>query len=312
MSASSEPHSLNRTVVLHERMTGFPADAGLIAILESNGVAPDALLGHGGEAWVYALDHERVIRVLHEGGDADALRRRIELVEELRTDDLPFSLPEVLDMVETEGRAHTIERRLPGRSVLDLLAEVEGRERSALIEAHLDAAAALRLVALRPRSWFGDLLRKDGVRAETWTEYLSHRAQRSLRRAPADFAAIDADALADALPDCASTTFVHLDAFAGNMLAVGTTITAVIDIGPTSVVGDPLLDEVSAAVYLCSSEITPAASRGDHDVARSWLRNRSHDDLYEGGRRWLAAYWSWAVDDPLLQSWCRRVLLAPI
>jgi Phosphotransferase enzyme family len=271
-------------------VTDLPSDPGMAAVLESYGIGPDALLGGGGEACVHALDDERVIRVLHEGGDTEALRRRVELVDELRGDHLPFSLPEVLDIVDTEGRAHTIERRLPGRSVLALLAETEGRERSALIEAHLDAAVLLGRIALRPRPWFGDLLRDDQVRADTWPGYLRRRAQRSLDDAPDDFAAIDAADLADAMPDCVSPTFVHLDAFAGNVLAVGTTITAVINVGPTSVLGDPLLDEVSAVVYLCSSEITPSATAVDKDIARSWLRNRGHDELFDGTRRWLAAY----------------------
>jgi hypothetical protein len=270
-------------------VTDLPSDPGMAAVLESYGIGPDALLGGGGEACVHALDDERVIRVLHEGGDTEALRRRVELVDELRGDHLPFSLPEVLDMVDTEGR-----------------------ERSALIEAHLDAAALLGRIALRPRPWFGDLLRDDQVRADTWPGYLRRRARRSLDDAPDDFAAIDAAGLADAMPDCVSPTFVHLDAFAGNMLAVGTTITAVIGVGPTSVLGDPLLDEVSAVVYLCSSAITPAATAVDKDIARSWLRNRGHDELFDGTQRWLAAYWSWAVDDTLLHTWCRRVLLSSI
>ena len=35
---------------------GFPDDDGLTTVLREFAVAPDALLGHGGEAWVYALD----------------------------------------------------------------------------------------------------------------------------------------------------------------------------------------------------------------------------------------------------------------
>lgn len=45
----------------------FPADRGLAEVLVALGVRPQAFLGHGGEAWVYALDADRVVRVLHEG-----------------------------------------------------------------------------------------------------------------------------------------------------------------------------------------------------------------------------------------------------
>jgi aminoglycoside phosphotransferase (APT) family kinase protein len=110
--------------------------------------------------------------------------------------------------------------------------------------------------------------------------------------------------------ECTDAAFVHLDAFAGNMLTDGARITAVLDIGPSSAAGDRRLDPISAAVYLASPEITPTATPADVDVAMSWLRNARLDDWFEPGRRWLAGYWSAAIDDPRVLEWCRAVLLA--
>ena len=97
----------------------FPSDPGLVAVALRFGVAPTALLGHGGEAWVYALDDERVLRVLHDGGAKADLLRRMALVEELALSQPVYRLPEVLDVGEIEGRTYAIERRLPGRSMLE-------------------------------------------------------------------------------------------------------------------------------------------------------------------------------------------------
>jgi aminoglycoside phosphotransferase (APT) family kinase protein len=102
---------------------------------------------------------------------------------------------------------------------------------------------------------------------------------------------------------------VHLDAFAGNLLTDGRRITAVIDIGSTSVAGDRRLDPLSAVVYLVAPEITPGFGAGDVDVARSWLRAAGLQDWFDPARRWLAAFWSAAVDDPNVLGWCRGVLL---
>src|SRR5438445_7074186 len=55
-----------------QTMSAFPADEGLGHVLAAFGVGYDALLGHGGEAWAYALDDDRVIRVLRDGGGSDA------------------------------------------------------------------------------------------------------------------------------------------------------------------------------------------------------------------------------------------------
>lgn len=102
---------------------------------------------------------------------------------------------------------------------------------------------------------------------------------------------------------------MHLDAYVGNMLTDDDGITAVIDIGSTSVAGDRRLDPLSAVAYLASSQITPVARTTDIDVAMSWLRSAGLHELYEPARRWLAAFWSVAIDDPNVLAWCRSVLL---
>ena len=250
----------------------FPDDPGLVAVLRSFEVAPDAVLGHGGEAWVYALDDDRVLRVLHAGGTESDVRRRQALVDELARSSRAFALPHLIEVGELDGRVYAVEQRLPGRSVLDALRTSEGPARARLIEVHLDAAAALGDLHLEPRPGFGELIVDDAVSTPTWRAYLEQRAATNLARSTHDFGAIDAVALAAPFSEPARAAFVHLDAFAGNMLTDGSCITAVLDIGPTSVAGDRRFDPVSAAVYLASPDITPSANRRDVDVAMSWLR----------------------------------------
>jgi aminoglycoside phosphotransferase (APT) family kinase protein len=131
----------------------------------------------------------------------------------------------------------------------------------------------------------------------------------SLARSVPELTKVDATSIADQLPEPELRAFVHLDAWIGNMLTDGQTITAVIDIGPTSIAGDRRFDPVSAVVYLASPEISGPMSTGDVDVAMSWLRTAGLEDWFEPARRWLGAYWSFAMDDPAVIAWCRRVLL---
>jgi hypothetical protein len=192
---------------------------------------------------------------------------------------------------------------------MDVLRECEGGERSRLIEAHLDAADSLGDLQLPPRSRFGDLMGDDPVTTSTWRGYLETRARRNLARSTRELRSIDPVAIAESLPDTTTRAFVFLDAFAGNMLTDGKRITAVLDIGPTSVAGDRRLNSLVAAVYLDSPQITPVATRADVDVAMSWLRAARLDDWLAPTRQWLAAYWSFAIDDAATLAWCRSVLL---
>jgi aminoglycoside phosphotransferase (APT) family kinase protein len=287
----------------------FPVDPGVLTVVREWGLTADDLLGHGGEAWVYALGDDRVVRILHPGGRADDITRRQRLVAELRRARPSFALPEVFEVGESAGRVFAVERRLPGRSVLDELRSAAGDDRRHLVVAYLDAAAALGDLHLDGRPGFGDLIGDDPITTSTWPEYLVQRAAANLARSAADLRSIDPVTVTEGLPDADASCFVHLDAFPGNMLTDGTRITAVIDVGSTSVVGDRRFDPLSAAVYLASPEITPTATADDVDVAMTWLGAAGLDQWLDPARHWLAAFWSFAVDDLPLLRWCRRVLL---
>jgi aminoglycoside phosphotransferase (APT) family kinase protein len=187
------------------------------------------------------------------------------------------------------------------------MAEAGSARRARLIEDHLAAAAALGELHLEPRDYFGDLACADPVRCGTWRGYLVARAAKSLTHPW--FASVDAAALAADLPDCRQAAFVHLDAFAGNMLTDGRRVTAVLDFGPTAVAGDRRLDPVASAVYLTAPDITPFVTPRDVQVVHAWLRSAGLHDLFEPARRWLAAFWAFAADDPKVSTWCRSVLL---
>ena len=290
----------------------FEDDKGLQAVISRFGLAPAAMLGYGGEAVVFALDDERALRVLWEGAEPAVLRARQALVDELAAGGAPFSLPELDKVGEVGGRWYAIERRLRGRPVAEVLATLSGRERDLLVERYMETTAALGDLPLAPRPYWGELIGQSAVRAQTWGAYLRVRAAHSLQAAgpfvPGDGPERLARELAAALPGTEEAAFVHLDAFAGNVLAVGTGITAVIDISVTAVAGDRRLDPLSAAVYLAAPQITPAATPRDIDVAMSWLRAAALEQWLPPARDWLAAFWSFAVSDQKLHEWCGAIL----
>jgi aminoglycoside phosphotransferase (APT) family kinase protein len=131
-----------------------------------------------------------------------------------------------------------------------------------------------------------------------------------MARSTLDLASIDPGALAAELPEAEGAAFVHLDLYPGNVLTDGSSITAVLDFGATCVVGDRRLDPLSAVVYLEAPEISPSVRAEDIEVARRWLQSRGLQRWLEPARRWLAAYWSFAVDDPKVLSWSARILAA--
>ncbi len=287
-------------------------DAVAEAILRSLGARMTTQLGRGGEGIVYPIDDERVVKIYNAG--AQDPRPRHALVAELsrRVGSTPtartFRLPAILEVGVSHDRWYSIERRLGGTTVADALERLVGDERTRLIQNQLDAVAALGDLPLDDRGWFGDLAHPDPIRADTWIDFCRRKIEHSLEHAPG-FGRIDASRIVHELPACDDPSFVHLDAFVGNILCEGSEVTAVIDIGATSTVGDRRFDPVSAVVYLHGEGIRPAATEHDKRTAAGWLADAGLSDMYEPVRRWLAAYWAWAIDDEDLHHWCRSVLL---
>ncbi len=286
-------------------------DAVLEAVLARIGVAGAPFLGSGGEARVYALDADRVVRITHPGADVGPIRRAIDFVADL-TPTGGLRLPEVLDLWEQDGRVVSIERRLPGTSLLVALEAGGARpDRARLIESHLDASDAVAAMFDASRATrFGEFLGADPIGGATLHEFLLARARWSLEQVD-DLPTVDLDASVGDLPDLtapSSGCLVHLDAFAGNMMTDGRRVTSVFDFGGATVIGDRWMNPVSTAVYLGVPTITPGATPEDTEVARRWLADRGLAELEHPFRRWLAAYWAFAVDDVKLHAWCRSVL----
>ena len=116
-----------------------------VAVLDVFGVEPDALLGYGGEARVYALGRERILRVHHEGTPAETVGARTRLLEELaeHADRVPFAIPTVLETRLVAGHVVTLEERLPGRPLTQVLDEASGERRASLVRTYLDTAQEL-------------------------------------------------------------------------------------------------------------------------------------------------------------------------
>lgn len=285
-------------------------DPSLLRVLTELGLDSAALIGYGGEACVFAYGAEQIVRIHHAGADGAAVEARSMLLSELRPHHgrLSFSIPHVCERRVIAERFVTFEPRLHGQTLARALREVRGTKRGELLVSTLEASRALgQLPLIRP--WFGDLCQVAPIRTPTWKEYLRRRARTSLAAAGDAFADVDVEALCLPFDEPATPGLVHLDLFAGNVLVDGSSVTAVLDFGGVPVFGDPNFDPLTVAVYL-RGEMTDGASESDHTVCREWLERAGLGDRLDAAERWVAAMWSFAVDDPKVQSWCRRVLLA--
>lgn len=295
------------TAMLLPAMTQSPDFSDDIPILHALGMANAPLIGYGGEARVYAPDARRVLRLLHPGATLPDAKERAGLLIEIArgANHLPFATPEIDEVREVGTRIAIFERRLPGIPLSALFARCSGQERRASLAAYFDVAGRLREIDLR-RDFFGDLIAQPPVRTASHRAYLRARIAQTRQNA-GPLAHRLSDDIANGMPDCPESGFVHFDLFPGNVLMENGRVTAVIDFGATAMIADPRLEVWSAAAYL-DPEISPDATAADRAFASDWLAERGLDADYPAARRWIAAYWCFAQDDPKVMAWCRSVL----
>ena len=275
-------------------------------------------VGHGGEAVVYELTDARALRVYHglpHGAPHIAAFYR-SIAAGPKT---PFALPEIIEQGEADGVHYSVDRLIPGRPLHELMTTLTGDDRARALASYTDAA--FEIASLPPPDGdYGEPLRdNDSVRAPSWREYLLRRMRRCLDSSPwlpADVPHLDAivttlERRIAAIPE-PKKLIVHGDYFPGNVL-VGDdfTVSGVIDFGPLTVVGDPMLDLASAVIFL--EVARPGYTPADTTYVRDRIAARTGpaiDDAITTYRAWYAIRFApYRDDDANLYRWCVESLL---
>lgn len=246
-------------------------------------VGPDELIGAGQEAQVYALGADRVLRIFRSTVPLERLQGRLRFYEVIRSQRAPFQTPSILELGESDGQVYWIERRLPGISLAGRLPTLAGQARARALASYVDAANAVGTLAC-PQSEIGEILADPPMQRPSWPAFLVDRAglelQRHRRRLGGQVAnpdrALDVLCRWTADMSAGATALVHGDFFPENvLLAEDGTVSAVIDFGPLSLVGDPRLDVACSVLFLTGlAGVTPS----DRDLARSAARSFGVDD----------------------------------
>ena len=287
------------------------------AVLDRYGLGPDAFLGRGGEADVFALDGDRVLR-LHRNADPAAaagyVRRIGALYAGLDRGAVPFALPEVLEVHEEEV-AWSIEARLPGVPLDSVLHRLDGDERRRAIDGYVDGAAAFGALGVPPGfgEGYGELFTAELLRAERWGDLLAARLTLQLARgAPLlrrhvpqlDRAAEQILSLAKVEP-AEGRTLVHGDYFPGNvLLGDDLRVAAVFDLGWLTVVGDTTHDVRSAVAFW---QVRPWSHAGDEAALLAAARRHLGADapaLIARTRRFEQLRFAFVAEDEHLFAWC--------
>jgi hypothetical protein len=246
-------------------------------ILAELQVSPSDLIGSGRRSLVYALDANRVLRILKVVGNVPDLTQLQAFLAEI-DGRAPIATPRI-ETIDPAGR-YTIERRLPGTAMTTLLPSLKGMQRDDALTSFLTGTSVLDGIEFPDRP-YGQILGPAPIHTDTWTEYFRRSLNRALLRngsvIAAEVGAVEdlrgrALALLDPLEPRPRKTLVHGDYFPGNVLLDGLlAVCALVDFSGYTLVGDPLYDTITAPIFL---EMAPQATPADVEVARGFVERR--------------------------------------
>jgi putative membrane protein len=299
---------------------------GEAALLAAFGTGRDQLLGSGGESEVFAIDHERVLRLYrnqHEAPRRTATQLQA-LYQHWSGSDIGLELPLIIEVGERNGRFFTVDRRFSGRNFSGWLQHADIAQRRAALITFLDATERLQQLQ-SPMPGFARLIGDSAPQQfSTLVELLS-----SMMSGPTQ---VSRDQLERDVPDVAEVwnqlhtalaqrsvapAVVHGDVCPPNAYLSqgpqGPVVTGIADFSPHTVHADPLMDVAGALIFL------ELESYADASADAAWLEAAAVErhgreivrwiDVY---RRFYGFYFSNAYAfDPTLYAWCVRQLSRP-
>ena len=291
-------------MALEDASTIGPAEA---ALLQRFGATPEALLGAGGESRVFAVDQRTVLRIFHPspvGRD----RAVADLLARWRGIELGFQLPDVLDQGREANQSWTLEHRIPGTSLADVLPTATPLERRQVLREVLVAVGRLQelpLPADHPGG-HGRILAPDRAGFASLHELLEHQMDLGVALGgnrlaelvdgyPAQRAALSEQLRRRRV----EPAFVHGDICPGNVMVHQGRVSGIIDLSVHALAADPVLDLVAVGCFLDGYPDAPADAAWLDSLlceqlgAEAWLV-----DAY---RRFYACYYSM---DPAIHAWC--------
>lgn len=228
------------------------------AVLQRYGITPGAWLSAGMEAEVYALDADRVLKLYPASADLTRLQILRDFYAALERHDAPFALPRILELAAEDGLIVAVEQRLAGRPLTTLLPLLAPERLDLVMRRYLDAALAVPRCAARPVFAGRKLFAPAGADTGDWHQFLARELQCVVSRI-APYLQRDIPQFRErlnqlqailGLPYHGDERLIHGDFCPGNLLVDDTLqVTALLDFGILTMVGDPFFDIATAWVF---------------------------------------------------------------
>ncbi len=239
---------MNMSDTLQEKIKG------IFSILH---VSDLPLIGEGGEAYVYNYGEDKVLKIFKSSPNKKEVEKMNQLFKLVDSMHLTFETPLILEIGEFKDSLFLIEKKLKGNTIDKVYSQLNAEQRKALLQNYLEAIESLSHIFFDQLS-YGTIL--SNVDCTNWKEFIEEKSQSKkdiilpfLQEEGISYDEIISNFRndIDTLQQYPAKNLVHGDYFFGNVLVdENLTISAVIDFGWWSCIGDHLMDIAGVIMFL--------------------------------------------------------------
>ena len=223
-------------------------------ILAALHIKESDLLGKGFEGNVYAKGESEIIKIFNTPRNLDYLKS-LAVFQKLITDShLTFNTPQILDIHQIGGTFYTVERRIHGNTLDSVFPNLSEEQKHLALKNYFEAMCELNSVTLSHYP-YGQVIQNDSaVQSNDWQDFLTRKLDQTLKKMTPhlskdienfDWKMKKLKELVKSLNSIGKQV-VHGDYYPENVLVnEDLDISAVLDFGTHTVIGDPKMDAAS-------------------------------------------------------------------
>jgi len=253
-------------------VTDFDLETLKRIVFEKLGIKNPVLLGSGGEGMVFEFGNVEIVKIFPKSPDLTYLHDLQVFQQILAKHSFTFATPEIVEIGDADGIIYTVEKRLRGIPMDKRLVGLGTNDRQKMYSSYYRAIKQIHTLQFLELP-FGQLIKtSDSMTGSSWSEFLEKLLTLKLEKTRVRIAPLvdnfdqklaQMRELITAELNCEEKKLVHRDYYLNNVL-VGDDleISAVLDFGAHTAVGDPRMDVASVLRW---NEIDPNVKSEDYE-----------------------------------------------